>query len=35
MKDFEEGWIDKELEEASRNFESLPSRIKDLFRKKS
>ena len=30
---FEEGWMDKQLDEATKNFESLPSWIKDLFEK--
>lgn len=30
---FEEGWMDKQLNKAEENFESLPSWIKDLFNK--
>ncbi len=28
---FEEGWINKQLDKATENFESLPAWIKDLF----
>jgi len=30
---FEEGWIDKQLDKARADFESLPPSIKDLFKK--
>jgi len=29
---FEDGWIDKQLDKAAEDFESLPSWIKDLFK---